>query len=1218
MAPSREHPNSRGGAVIDTGSFLFSLRDIFEDIAMSTVRYSTDEKHAFRRFHNTCISVLLLCLLTPIVHAGNPPVTPVRIPMRFVCNEGQWPDYVKYMLLPADEHVLLMDDGVVFITKRRSATGTPGVHEIPDRISEANGYDVVIMRFRQPSHFMRIEQGRASGTKANFYLGDSASWRTNVACVEEIIYRNVWDGVDVAFRTDGDGIRTYISDPSASSKIMFEGNDVAVKRLKTSLLSTSRASGDRNSQSLLNTAPQRIPDRLPSDSTYYWTEYASFFPTSKGDSTHLHYIWSDKLSRATIDGSADFPDLPTTPNAWQRDSNIDITYHYKRVLYLGRLRCDGKTPDHLTYYGASQRQFVIGGAAKMYSGAAIRNNKIVFVHGLGSNAIMRERYLPPTEHALDHKYPPDYEYHLTIVSMFDSSGQLAYSSSLPIRGGGAAVMACGFGLDGHVYITGPCQVPFPIITPNTFYTDPGSESVLPFLLKFSPDCDSIIYCTYLPKYTDVIGLDADTAGYVTILARNGGNFPIKNAFQPQFAGVGNYTDYVVARISPRGDSLAFATYLGGSGPETFSDHRSLVVTPSGRSYIAGLTASKDFPLHRPLQSEHRGAATHDPAQPYLEDLVLAGFEPDGSVMFSTYWGGSGTDRTQTMTLTACGDLLLTGGTTSPDFPTISEPAFSDSTDRSSGNPPWRNFMLLFDPEAVEMRASFFLPRSQSTADIALDSAGYLYSVGTAPHKQGMYNGFTPPINPRDYQNTTTGGHGVFRMYFPLCGEDLLEARPLIPDTVRVDSVRQYLSHYEFTLAVELHNRDNHRTAINTRSTIELPFGIVLIEGEPAIKTPVPDIIPPGGLARVEWKLRLDTAKLGGWWGLRDLLLDVKITHEYQLSSALESCLTSFAWSEIPLYVKRKDSEITLVCDVVATDTLRLSEDERGFIPPVITVSGVVTNTGTAPAGPGMVALRLGNMGSHLDPPGDSLRTWPALAPGDSWPVSWTVVPGKRLDPRTLLAEMVVMDEKGSVTTCTESIPIPAIPPLRCALLGPDTVRILKSGELVPPDIFTRILLSNVLDTLVGGAEVELDLLGVTHLRMWPGDTLRKLLGYVMPGGVRDARWQLELAQTPTRPTVVPVTVRYRCDGLRDWSECVKNIVLLPMSSDLLCSITAPDALSEAEVESRSEVKLDYTLRNTGLIPELVDRIDLGISPASACSRSTLSRNPAQTSLPTPT
>jgi hypothetical protein len=1148
--------------------------------------------------------------------AGDPPTHTYQLPLQFVRNAGQWPAYVRYMMLPAENRVVFLDDGVMFQVTREKHEGARIPLEVATSIQaddDTQQYDYVIMRFVDPSQDMRLEEVDGSETKMNFYIGDSSAWREDVGCSRGIVYRNAWDGVDLHFNTDGTVMRQVISQSKESGikpHFRFEGDVNTVKRLQKVIRWPGESDSEQTPILAGDSLRIRIPDRIPTDSTYYWTEYATFFPTSRGDSAHFHQLGVDNGGRLTLSGRTPFSNMPTTANAYQRESHnaFQEPFNYGHVRYFGRLRCDGRTLDYLSYYGAYQLTIRTEGFQRIFGGLHVFNNQVYMLDHVmwdtfRNDISARFRYYPPTPNALEHKYPIEYLPEFPLLSRFDSSGHLAYASVVCkfYNNSDSFEDVFSIGKDGHVYLVSTTPQPLPYVRPGVFLDTATFNRNRAFLLKLTPTCDSVVYCTYLPAGTRVLGVDADAEGHASIIALSNGTFPTKNAFQPTFSSTTPKMDLLVARFSLLGDSLMFATYLGGTENEGVgieSGHRAIQVTTSGQTYIVATTTSADFPLHHPLQADYRGTVVD--VYERRNNLVLAGFEADGRVLFSTYWGGAGDDFPRTFDITPCGDLLVTGSTSSRDFPIVAPPAFHDTSAT------WRNiaqgyaatFMLVLDPVSVSMRTSFLHAQSIVFDGIALDSAGYMHSIEWTSHYYSMYNGYQSPFIPSSTGNKSPSYNGISRQYFPLCGEDLLVARPLIADTIVVDSVRQYISHNEFTLAVELRNRDDRRSAINARSTIELPRGIVLVEGETATKQPVPAIIPPGGTARVSWKVRLDTSKLGGWAGLRDLVLNVKITHEYQLSSALESCLTSFAWSDIPLYVKRKDSEITLVCDVSVTDSLRLSDDERGFIPPVITVSGVVTNTGSASAGPGTVALRLGNMGSHLEPPGDSLRIWPVLAPGDSWPVSWTVVPGKRLDPRTLLAEMVVMDEKGSITACTESIPIPALPPLRCALQGPDTVRILKSGELVPPDIFTRILLSNVLDTLVGGAEVELDLLGVTHLRMWSGDTLRKLLGYVTPGGVRDARWQLELAQTPTRPTIVPVTVRYRCDGLREWSDCVKNIVLLPMSSDLLCSITAPDALSAEEVESRSEVKLDYTLRNTGLIPELVDRIELAIGPAS--------------------
>jgi hypothetical protein len=1143
---------------------------------------------------------------------------PIRLPVQFVRNEGQWPSYARYMLLPATEQVAFLDDGVMFILPRREAQVRRLHREFPLPQSEegAGGdVDVVVLRFEGASPLLRLEAGEASVTKVNFYVGDSSLWREDVACTRSIFYRNVWEGIDVAFMADGDRLsqRIAVSAGSAMSpRFRFEGDAEAIERVKAALNWKERSdgSGDGDVQPSGGSLHFRVPDRIPKADNHYWTEYASFFITSRGDSVQIRNLHVDNYSRTTFTGTTKYSNLPTTANAWQRESNIDHTINHGRgwVWYFGRLRCDGLTPDYLSYYGAYQPGFI--NYSSLINTEPISNNSVYLHTGHTGDTTLRNQYLPVKGNALEYRYSlaasvyrhPEPYY--SLLSRFDTTGRLVYSSMILVGSNsgpiGPITGRISIGQDLHCYIHGAVYEPSPFVRPGVFMdTMTAAGGVRAFLLKLTPELDSVVYCTYLPKGTHVIAVAADAAGYATILAMSEGDFPVKEAFQPDFRGGPSVGNYLVARISPLGDSLVFATYLGGSGGERYFNSfidKPLLVTPDGRSFIAGITPSDDVPLHRPFQSELRGGKVDGYIMPHYPDLLLAGFEPDGRILFSTYWGGSGSDYPGTLTMTPCGDLLVTGRTTSRDFPQVAPPGFCDTAATWADNAQYATFMLLLDPDAMRMRTSFLHPEQAGFRDVAIDSAGYMYSAAYVWHTQQMFNGFAPPINAQEQVRGSGTYSAMFRSYFPLCGEDLLDARPLIPDTVAVDSMRQYISHYEFTLSVELRNRDDRRAALHTRSTIELPEGIVLVEGQAPTKTPEPDMIPPGGFALVSWKLRLDTAALGGWAGLWDRMLDVRITHEYQLSNAFESCLTSFSWSRIPLYVKRKDSEIAAQCAVWAQDTLRLSDDALGHEPSLLTISGLISNIGTMPIGPGTAALRLGGVGGAVHPPGDSLRSWPSLGPGDTYPLEWSVRPGKRIDVRHLHAELVVLDEKGSVTACTHDVRVPAIPPLRCALQGPDTVRILKSGELVPPDIFTRILLRNVLDTLVGGAEVELYLSDQTHLRMHPADTLRKPLGFIPPGSVRDARWQLELTQAPAQTVSVPVTVRYRCDGLPDWSECVKDIVLLPMSSDLLCTISAPSSLDAEEVVARQPVDLLATVGNIGVIAESIDRIDLAIGP----------------------
>lgn len=102
-------------------------------------------------------------------------------------------------------------------------------------------------------------------------------------------------------------------------------------------------------------------------------------------------------------------------------------------------------------------------------------------------------------------------------------------------------------------------------------------------------------------------------------------------------------------------SLAWSTYLGGSEADT---GRGVAVDSEGNAYIVGLTYSADFPLVSPGRSQLQGS-----------DVFIVKVAPDGTVLFSTFFGGSGSEWAEDVVV-ANGALYLTGFTTSADFPLL--------------------------------------------------------------------------------------------------------------------------------------------------------------------------------------------------------------------------------------------------------------------------------------------------------------------------------------------------------------------------------------------------------------------------------------------------------------------------------------------------------------------------------------------------------------------
>jgi hypothetical protein len=105
--------------------------------------------------------------------------------------------------------------------------------------------------------------------------------------------------------------------------------------------------------------------------------------------------------------------------------------------------------------------------------------------------------------------------------------------------------------------------------------------------------------------------------------------------------------------------LEYSTYLGGSGADY---GRAIALDVSGCLYIAGSTASIDFPTHNPLQASNAGGSG---------DVIITKLNASASTLiYSTYFGGTGNDYVRGIAVDASGSAYVTGGTDSTDLPTL--------------------------------------------------------------------------------------------------------------------------------------------------------------------------------------------------------------------------------------------------------------------------------------------------------------------------------------------------------------------------------------------------------------------------------------------------------------------------------------------------------------------------------------------------------------------
>ena len=187
------------------------------------------------------------------------------------------------------------------------------------------------------------------------------------------------------------------------------------------------------------------------------------------------------------------------------------------------------------------------------------------------------------------------------------------------------------------------------------------------------------------------------------------------------------------------DPLLSCTFLGGSSGEWGT---SILVDDSGNIYVAGDTASSNFPAT---------LGAFDESFNGKDDVFIARFDSDLSTLQScTFVGGSAADTTTSAKLGFDGSVYVTGVTLSADFPTT--PGAYDTTHNGSSDV----FVIRIDPNLAAPIASTFLGGAKASGNVTIDQDtnhdvllfGWTSSADF-PTTQGAYD--------EDYN----GGTGVF-------------------------------------------------------------------------------------------------------------------------------------------------------------------------------------------------------------------------------------------------------------------------------------------------------------------------------------------------------------------------------------------------------------------------------------------------------------------------
>ncbi|MES2567611.1 MAG: PKD domain-containing protein [Bacteroidota bacterium] len=316
-------------------------------------------------------------------------------------------------------------------------------------------------------------------------------------------------------------------------------------------------------------------------------------------------------------------------------------------------------------------------------------------------------------------------------------------------------MTATYDAQGNAYTAGMCFGPGYPLSPGAFQINymggvgyGGDISIS----KFNSAGSNLIYSTYLGGSDNESpqSIVVDNIGELIVFGRSSSvNFPITSSVI-QSANAGG-TDLIITKFNTTGTGLVASTFLGGSGDDgvnstyflgglhyNYSDdlRGSVIVDDSNNVYIAASTASNNFPVTSGCFQSSLGG---------VQDACVAKLVPGlNSLIYSTYYGGSGMDGAYDIALNPNNQLYVTGGTNSPNFHTTPGSVHASQQGGIDG------FISLFSYNGNTIQASTYIGTGSYDQSyyIQIDKNNKVYVFGQT---EGAY-----PVSTGVYKNVNSG------------------------------------------------------------------------------------------------------------------------------------------------------------------------------------------------------------------------------------------------------------------------------------------------------------------------------------------------------------------------------------------------------------------------------------------------------------------------------
>jgi hypothetical protein len=590
-----------------------------------------DQIRSWRTLVVSALAVALAGSTTPGASAGpatQPDPAPrathavPRLPVTFARNDGQAASAIRYLGATPGVSVAFTDGGVTLNLDRTSA---------PKAAATA-----ITLRFIGANTHPIITGADRTGEIVNdFHGADSTQWHTNIPSYNQVVYHNLWPGIDAKFSTkngtlkyafdvarDADPDNIRLSYTGADHLSLDRGGDLTITAGQAVLHDQSPVSYQNTRgvkeqiathYRLLDattfgfTLPSHAPGPITIDPGL---DYGTYVNGTDGETTAGFSVDHDAAGNIYLFGNATTSALPTTPGAFQ------AAKHGINDFIIAKLDPTGSHLIYATYIGGSDIEGAFYGE--------VADDGSIYATG--------ESFSPdfPTSADAYRRTPYIGDHQSVAVKLNPTGSELKYGTYLAPD---LVPNTIGIGNDGSATIGGAITSDYAPTTTGAFQTAYPGGRQSGYLIRLNATGSDLVFATYMGvPVTDqgggsgVTDLAVDSSGATYVAGGGARGFPITRGTQPT-----GTSQPAIIKLDPSGKKLDYATYFGNAPGNRVFGPGLVAVDKAGNAYVTAET---------PQGGVQTTPGAYQPQCAIKNCTAVIKYDPTGSVAYSTYFGGT--------------------------------------------------------------------------------------------------------------------------------------------------------------------------------------------------------------------------------------------------------------------------------------------------------------------------------------------------------------------------------------------------------------------------------------------------------------------------------------------------------------------------------------------------------------------------------------------------